>query len=272
MQSASYQDWLGEGEASSIGYWDQEKIESDASHWHVDMSYASVERLEYHLVARSNMKKAFLYALYRGENRAKCRGTILDIGCGLPWTASWVARFPEVQGVYAMDIGLPRLLRGPQLFQHLHCDQAKLKLVRGDFKNIRLGLATVDMVILNGALHHCYTQDVPRLFSEMYRVLKPGGVVCIANEHYVDGWWYVKKVLAGLLKRGHIEVRPQRVRQPAEKSGEHWRTRREVEAIFNTQRLFRWSMEDLWFSSCDDKRAMWQRLGWHYYVASLTKE
>jgi len=115
-----------------------------------------------------------------------------------------------------------------------------------------------------------------RLFSNIKGLLKPGGRILVANEHYVDWAWLMKRLskrrlLRHLLRfydlagfRSYLST----LQTPDPFDGEHWRTKRQVEKIFTANGFtaqFFVHEGDL----CKDKPTLYSRFGWHYYYAIL---
>lgn len=263
-------DWLGTQPATSLEFWDHYKEQQeDAAHWRVDGSPESRDRLLHHLEVRTNMKRAFLHGCELAGDAI--RGTVLDVGAGIAWTSAYLSQIPQVQHVFAADIGLARLMRAPAVFDVLGGNKGKLRLVRAGFGVIKLPDKSVNCIVMNGSFHHCYDADAYPLLREMHRVLTDDGLIVLSNEHYVDGFWYLKGVLRKAIKDHTLALKPSVIRNPLETSGEHWRTRREVEAILSVDSLFRFQIHELSFDACNDKPTVLRRLGWHYYSAILQK-
>lgn len=265
-----YLDWLGTQPATSLAFWNEYKEQQEeASHWRVDGSPESCDRLLHHLEVRTNMKRAFLHGCELAGGGL--RGTVLDLGAGIAWTSALLSRIPEVEVVYATDIALARLQRAPAVFDVLGGDTCKLRLVRGGFGVIKLPDKSVNCIVMNGSFHHCYDSDASSLFMEMHRVLTDDGLIVLSNEHYVDGWWYLKGVLRKLIKERTISLKASVIRRPLATSGEHWRTGKEVAAILSANGMFSFRIHELTFDACNDKATILKRLGWHYYSAILRK-
>jgi len=173
--------------------------------------------------------------------------------------------------VYAVDIGMARLMRTPSVFDVLNGDKTKLRLARGGFREIKLPDKSVNCIVMNGAFHHCYDRDASRLFQEAHRVLANNGAVVLSNEHYVDFAWYLKGVVRKLLRERQLELRSAKIRTPLTSSGEHWRTLREITEIWQADGLFRYRFEELDYDATNNAQGWFRRMGWHYYSAVLTK-
>ena len=105
--------------------------------------------------------------------------TILDVGCGAGMDLLLAARQTGIMGrVIGVDIT-------PAMIERAKC--AALKAGLWENVEVRRGMAeelpveseTVDIVISNGALN--LSADKARSFSEVYRVLRPGGRFYLAD-------------------------------------------------------------------------------------------
>ena len=96
---------------------------------------------------------------------------VLDAGCGTGVATEALARRYRKARVLALDFALPMLRRarrrGPWLRKPL--------CVCGDIEHLPLRTQTVDLVFSNAALQ--WSNDPGRVFGELLRVLKPGGLL-----------------------------------------------------------------------------------------------
>ncbi len=207
-------------------------------HWQVDESKGSFNRLLHHLEVKSNFKPYFEEAL-RHLNLSEDRNTngivVADIGAGVCWTSALLASHPKVRFVYAVDPSENRLKHARFVIKHFGVE-SKVKIIRGTFSEPNVP-EKADLVLLCSSLHHCYDEQIEGLFSNIKQLLKPGGKVLIANEHYINWLWILKRLLSYLRhfsSRSELFYYPLRnLRASHQFSGEHWRTRGELEKIFN---------------------------------------
>lgn len=101
---------------------------------------------------------------------------VLELGCGLGTDGVQFARHG------ACYTGLDLTANGTRLAkQHLDVEGESGSVCRGDGENLPFGDDTFDLVYSHGVLHH--TPDPPRAFTEVHRVLKPGGRAIIMVYH-----------------------------------------------------------------------------------------
>jgi ubiquinone/menaquinone biosynthesis C-methylase UbiE len=122
--------------------------------------------------------RAFHYVLLRaGLGLLPHVRDVLDVGAGNGWLARRLAaaRYRVTAlDVDATDTGLGGL------------DDPRVKRVRGELEALPFGAAAFDVVIVAAALH--YALDVHRALAECARVLRPGGVLVVADSPvYADG-------------------------------------------------------------------------------------
>ncbi len=70
---------------------------------------------------------------------------------------------------------------GQNVLEHYEVPLNKVKLIFGDFYNLKFQNNYLDFVFLSAAFHHA--DDPNRLLLEIKRILKPEGIVIIIGEH-----------------------------------------------------------------------------------------
>ena len=244
-------------------------------HWQVDDTRESFERLLYHLEVKTNFKLYFEEALNNlnlDSDKFTDELVMADIGAGVCWTSAILSRHSKAKLVYAVDPSHNRLKHARFVIKHFKSEN-KVRIIPGTFRepNIPEG---VDLILLCGSLHHCFDEEIAGLFSNIKRLLRPNGKVLIANEHYVNSIWSLKRFLSYLYhfrERRELYYSPGKLRAPHPLDGEHWRTRKELEKIFKMHGFnaqFFIHAGDL----CKDKHSLYRRQGWYYYHAILTQE
>jgi dolichol-phosphate mannosyltransferase len=119
--------------------------------------------------------------------------TVLDIGCG---SGRIIQDLPEAIGV---DILLPKL----RFLRDRHS-----RLVQGDIFALPFPDAALDAVICSEVIEHI--PDRPSVFTELTRILRPGGTLILGTPDYGRWLWWVLeycygKILPGAYAHEHIE-------------------------------------------------------------------
>lgn len=252
------------------------KDEKLAAHWQVCDSKDSFEKLLYHLEVYSNFRPYFEEALRHlnlDSNEFADDLVVADIGAGVCWTSAIIAKHPKVKLVYGVDPSLNRLKHAEFVIKHFGAER-KAKVTYGTFLEPNIP-EKADIVVLCGSLHHCFDEYIEGLFSSIKNLLKPGGKVLIANEHYVGFFWSTKRLLSYLK---HFRRRKElffyslrELRAPHPTDGEHWRTRKELEGIFENNG-FNWKFFLHKGDLCKNKNDLLSKIGWQYYHAILTEK
>ncbi len=100
---------------------------------------------------------------------------VLDVATGAGHTAHTLA--PHVRQVIAVDLTLPMLAQTRQLAQAKGL--AQVEVSAGDAEAIPFAAASFDLVTCRLAAHHF--PEIGRFLAEVARVLKPGGLLAIAD-------------------------------------------------------------------------------------------
>ncbi len=111
--------------------------------------------------------------------------TILDAGCGTGWFSQVAAG--RGAKVTSMDVG-SELLK--QVAQKCHSHR-----VVGDLMKMPFKAKSFDVVVSSEVIEH--VTDPEKAISEMYRVLKPGGILILTTP---NRFWYFSLMIANLLK------------------------------------------------------------------------
>ena len=105
---------------------------------------------------------------------------ILDLACGPGIYARRFAREASRGSVVGMDLSLPMLEHGKQLLQDNGI--TNVRLLQGDALVLPFGSSSFDVINCAAALH--LFGDLARTFSEVERVLKPGGRFVFSTFRY----------------------------------------------------------------------------------------
>jgi SAM-dependent methyltransferase len=246
-----------------------------ALHWQVDDSSESFTRLCQHLEKTTNFRDYFDKAIASVDLPQTEEGLIIaDIGAGIGWTSALLALRPEVAKVFIVEPSTSRQDRVMATLRHYGAAEDKIQWISGSYESFQLP-QKADLILLCGSLHHCYDQDIPKLFENIRNALSQkiqGGTVLVANEHYVTPLWVFHRMLSFLKhfsRRSELFYGPGRWRAPYPRDGEHWRNRQELETMFSKEGFnSKFFMQD---GDLCKKNSSWiSRLEWKYYHALLT--
>ena len=104
---------------------------------------------------------------------------ILEIGCGTGMTLTYLASLPCCHELYGLDFSQTML---SQAYQKLSGVDNPFRLAQGDSFELPFGENVFDVIYSTRFIHQFKHDDKKRIYREMLRVLKPGGMV--VNEFY----------------------------------------------------------------------------------------
>jgi SAM-dependent methyltransferase len=102
--------------------------------------------------------------------------TILDVGCGEGRAFPLLEHHFRPETLFGVDIDPHLVERARSAGRHSTC---RTEVAKGDVGKLEFADASLDMVFCHQTLHHVCDQS--RALSEFHRVLKPGGVLLIAE-------------------------------------------------------------------------------------------
>lgn len=105
------------------------------------------------------------------------RGICLDVGCGSGYLGMAMAELSTME-IYMLDND-PEMLAIAQRNLDERRLESRVRLVEGDVHQIPLDNGSVDLAISRGSVH--FWDDQAKAFSEIYRVLSPGGLAYIGG-------------------------------------------------------------------------------------------
>ena len=104
--------------------------------------------------------------------------TILDLGCGASFDTLLAARRVGASGrVVGVDMTPEMITKARHAASSLGI--SNVVFIRGNIEALPLASSSVDLVISNGVFNLC--SDKPKVLSEVFRVLKPGGRLQMAD-------------------------------------------------------------------------------------------
>ena len=119
---------------------------------------------------------------------------VLEIGCGAGGGAAFIARNYQPKSITAIDL-LPVNITAAEA----HGSVPGLTFAVGDATSLQFPDNSFDVVV-NIESSHCYS-SIEKFFSEVKRVLKPGGVFLFADHRPVRDEWGPDRTLAALEKQ-----------------------------------------------------------------------
>ncbi|MBM9615530.1 class I SAM-dependent methyltransferase [Desulfobulbus rhabdoformis] len=117
------------------------------------------------------------YARRIVEETSITTGHCLDIGCGGGYLGLALAQITALDFVFCDQSG-EMLACAQENIAHFHC-ATRAKIVHGSVQQIPLEDQSMDLVISRGSLP--FWEDLPTAFTEIYRVLRPGGQAYIGG-------------------------------------------------------------------------------------------
>lgn len=112
---------------------------------------------------------------------------LLDVGCGAGnYTLKLLQQLPSCDCTL-IDLSQPMLQRAVERVRPM--TTGNVETIQGDIREILLGEAQFDVIVAAAVLHHLRADsEWTAVFSKLYRALKPGGSLWIADliEHSSD--------------------------------------------------------------------------------------
>lgn len=115
-------------------------------------------------------------------------GIVLDAGCGYGRIAKYLLPQKAFKGWIGIDLSEIMLHKFQTILQQ-HQWSTPTCLIRSDLKTIPIQDESVDVIITIAVLLHCPRGEVPKIISEFYRVLKPGGCL-VALVSFPNVWTF----------------------------------------------------------------------------------
>jgi len=105
---------------------------------------------------------------------------VVDVGAGRTWSSRYLATIGRAREVVAVDVLTTRFLGLETADVYLAEDGVLFERVRADVHQIPLPDGWADAVVSVASIHH--SGDLPRLFGEVWRILRPGGAFVFVSE------------------------------------------------------------------------------------------
>lgn len=250
-------------------------------HWQVTSDERSFELLEKHISSTTNFKRFFnisidkAFAAIVANNKSNLNTEnqklkIIDLGCGIGWTTALLAKRQNIDKIYAVEPNTQRRNRIKSVLKHYQANTKNITIINGHFSNFGVD-DKVDLIIMCASFHHCTEDLMDTLLDNLKNNLKPNGMILLANEHYVDKIWIARRIIRWLItpNKKQLYFGPGNWNAPYPIDNEHWRTKKQIKSIF--EKDFNVYLTSLPGDLCNDKPYFFQKYGWHYYYAILTK-
>lgn len=138
--------------------------------------------------AQTRLRKAIYNSIhaYVAQHQLAEARDVLDIGCSVGLSSRWLAAdFPKAQ-VTGLDMS-PYFLAVAELRERQLAGGAgqrqRIKYVHGDMLDTRLPDASFDLVAIQFVVHECPAWVIDSLVVECKRLLRPGGVIALADNN-----------------------------------------------------------------------------------------
>ena len=127
----------------------------------------------------------FLHFVERTLLSHQLSGIGIEVGAGPGTWSAFIARARSVEKMYALDACGPIVALAPKVVQAiLPGNEHKVIPVVGDFDHMELPDNSLDFAFDFFSLHHSTNLD--RTFRELFRILKPGGIVLCFDKARAD--------------------------------------------------------------------------------------
>lgn len=158
-----------------------------------------------------NKLQTSLYIDYLKDNLPTDHSTLLDVGCGGGEFLNFLSKANESYLLYGLDHS-PEMIELSKKINQSAIQKKRLTLMLGSVTNIMLEDACLDMVTAFETVQ--FWPDTGKSFSEIHRLLKPGGQLLIMNRYPAEGtkWWKMAKIkndkeyIALLKNAGFVEI------------------------------------------------------------------
>ena len=160
-------------------YWNDEEAERSKPWW---IESPDDDKLLRFLRVETNLEKCFRDGLAFAGLNGGLQGRALDLAAGVCWTSAILSRCTEISEVFAVDYSEHRVGKiAPLVFQQLEADKSKIVTRCDDISTARWDDRSFNFVVFCQAL---YMSAKPfEILRDVWRILKPGGMVLIACEH-----------------------------------------------------------------------------------------
>ncbi len=107
---------------------------------------------------------------------------VLDVGCGAGGLARRIAAKADVASITAIDNDIS------QITDNIDANPKNVRFAVGDAAALPLPSNGVDVVVMMKSLHHVPVKHMDEAFSELARVLRPGGYLYVCEPAYAGAF------------------------------------------------------------------------------------
>jgi SAM-dependent methyltransferase len=210
MAEWNIESWLTDSTLDEIeysNYWNNEEQEKNKEWYILDGNFSKME----HLLQKTGLPRDLMQCVdcLKVDFNRELEGVGIDLAAGNLWAAPYLFNLGKIDKLYCLEYSKHRLLKiGPKVLEQYKVSKDKIFLVYGSFYDLHLKDNSLNFVFLSQAFHHA--DDPDRLLSEVYRVLKPRGVVIIIGEHKIS---YLKAYLKHAIRIVISLLIPLRIQQ-----------------------------------------------------------
>jgi SAM-dependent methyltransferase len=186
------ENWFTEVETLDYSdYWNNEAQDMNKIWWVLGGDFSKMETYLESISAISQLEECVQAA--KNIFGKSLQGVGADLAAGNLWATPHLLRL-GAEKVISVEYSRHRLLKlGVAVLEHYGVSTQQALLALGDFHQLKLPDSSLDFVFMSQAFHH---SETPRkLLDEIYRALKPTGIVIITGEHITK-----PGVLKGLLQ------------------------------------------------------------------------
>lgn len=174
--------WIDEASVKAVAYsqyWNDEQIERGKTFYVLERGFENMEAY----IRQTGLVDDLQYCLAKlREKGVILSGNGIDVAAGVLWMLPILFKAISIDQITCIEYSKHRLLKlGPEVIAHYGLPVDKITLALGSFYDIRLPAGSVDFAILCQALHHA--DDPVLLLKEIFKVLRPGGIVVVTGEH-----------------------------------------------------------------------------------------
>ncbi len=128
---------------------------------------------------------------------------ILDMGCGGGKTVNRLAKQAKKGKVYGIDYS-PDMVKYAREVNREFIERKQVEIVEGSVDKTGFPEGFFDLV--TACETYYFWPSLPKAFTEIKRVLKPGGKLLMVNEVVMDGYYEVEH--AELIEKTHVRLFP----------------------------------------------------------------